>query len=99
MRYLHWLPVKGGQEVLESWAKVWKLPRVLVFSAVALLAYGSQALVFAWFCDVAGAGLGGGRLRVDLCAGDLVRCSKHVARWPWSDGGGTGVPVGRTWGG
>ena len=57
MHYLHWLPVEGGQAVLESWAKVWRLPRVLVFSAVALLAYGSQALVFAWFCDVIGAGL------------------------------------------
>ena len=57
VRYLLWLPVKGGQEVFESWAKIWKLPRVLAFSAVALLAYGSQALVFAWFCDVIGAGL------------------------------------------
>lgn len=57
MHYLHWLPVKRGQEVLESWAKVWNWPRVLGFSAIALLAYGSQALVFAWFCDVAGAGL------------------------------------------
>lgn len=28
-----------------------------VFSAVAMLAYGSQALVFAWFCHVAGLGL------------------------------------------
>ena len=57
LRHLHWLPVKGGQEMLESWARVWKLPRVLAFSVVAMLAYGSQAMVFAWFCDVAGLGL------------------------------------------
>jgi uncharacterized membrane protein YbhN (UPF0104 family) len=48
------LPVKGGQLVLESWATVWKLPRVTAFSGVAMLAYGTQALVFAWFCHVAG---------------------------------------------
>ncbi|WP_210147824.1 lysylphosphatidylglycerol synthase transmembrane domain-containing protein [Aromatoleum petrolei] len=57
MLHLKWLPIKGGQEMLESWAGVWKLPRVLVFSALAMLAYGSQALVFAWFCDVTGVGL------------------------------------------
>jgi uncharacterized membrane protein YbhN (UPF0104 family) len=54
MRHLRWLPVKDGQEMLQSWAGVWKLPRVLAFSLVAMLAYGSQALVFAWFCDAAG---------------------------------------------
>jgi len=57
VRHLQWLPVKGGQETLESWAGVWKLPRVLIFSAVAMIAYGSQALVFACFCGVAGVGL------------------------------------------
>lgn len=48
------LPVQGGQAILESWAHVWKLPRVSVFSIVAMVAYGMQALVFAWFCHVAG---------------------------------------------
>jgi uncharacterized membrane protein YbhN (UPF0104 family) len=57
VRHLHWLPVKGGQVTLESWAGLWKLPRVLVFSVVAMMAYGSQALVFAWFCHTAGLGL------------------------------------------
>jgi uncharacterized membrane protein YbhN (UPF0104 family) len=53
-RALHRLPIKGGRAVLESWATVWKLPRVTAFSVVAMLAYGTQALVFAWFCLAAG---------------------------------------------
>lgn len=56
-RYLKWLPVKGSQETLECWARLWQLPRVLGFSMVAMLAYGTQALVFAWFCKVAGVAL------------------------------------------
>ena len=52
-----WLPIKGGQATLEAWAKVWKFPRVLVFSIAAMLAYGVQALVFSWFCQIAGAGI------------------------------------------
>lgn len=51
-RSLAWLPVKGGQATLEAWAKVWKLPRVSAFAVVAMLAYGTQALVFAWFCQM-----------------------------------------------
>lgn len=51
------LPVKGGQAVLESWASVWKLPSVTAFSSAAMLAYGTQALVFAWFCHAAGTGV------------------------------------------
>ncbi len=51
------LPVKGGQAILESWASVWTLPRVTAFSGAATLAYGTQALVFAWFCQVAGTGV------------------------------------------
>jgi uncharacterized membrane protein YbhN (UPF0104 family) len=57
MRHLRWLPVKGGQAMLESWASVWKLPRVMVFAGVAMLAYGTQALVFAWFCRIVGTGV------------------------------------------
>ncbi len=53
-RALQWLPVQGGLAVLESWATVWRLPRVLAFAGAATLAYGSQALVFAWFCHAAG---------------------------------------------
>lgn len=51
------LPVKGTMAIFESWAKVWKLPRVTVFSVVAMIAYGTQALVFAWFCDISGTGV------------------------------------------
>lgn len=51
------LPVKGGQAVLEAWAELWRLPRVTSFSVVAMLAYGTQALVFAWFCHLAGIGV------------------------------------------
>lgn len=53
-RALQWRPVQGGQAVLESWAIVWTLPRVIAFAGAAMLAYGSQALVFAWFCHAAG---------------------------------------------
>ena len=51
------LPLKGAQAILQSWASAWKLPRVAVFSLIAVLAYGTQALVFAWFCHMAGTGL------------------------------------------
>jgi uncharacterized membrane protein YbhN (UPF0104 family) len=51
------LPVKGGQAVLENWASTWKLPKVTAFSSAAMLAYGTQALVFAWFCHAAGTGV------------------------------------------
>lgn len=56
-RRLRWRPLDAGKLVLESWASVWRLPRVAAFSSLALLAYGSQALVFAWFCFTAGTGV------------------------------------------
>lgn len=56
-RRIRWLPVRGGQQMIESWAAAWRLPRVLTFSAIAMLAYGTQALVFAWFCALAGTGV------------------------------------------
>lgn len=56
-RPITWLPIKGGQAVLEAWAKVWSLPRVSAFSVVAMLAYGTQAMVFAWFCHILGIGV------------------------------------------
>ncbi len=52
-----WLPAAGAQAVLESWARLWTLPSVTAFSAAATLAYGTQALVFAWFCHIAGTGV------------------------------------------
>lgn len=56
-RYMAWLPIKGGQATLEAWANVWTLPRVSVFSVVAMIAYGTQALVFAWFCHILDTGI------------------------------------------
>ncbi len=56
-RSMTWLPIKGGQATLEAWAKVWTLPRVSVFSIIAMIAYGTQAMVFAWFCHILGTGI------------------------------------------
>lgn len=56
-RTMTWLPIKGGQATLEAWAKVWALPRVSVFSVIAMIAYGTQAMVFAWFCQILGIGV------------------------------------------
>lgn len=54
---MSWLPIKGGRATLEAWAKVWTLPRASAFSVVAMLAYGTQALVFSWFCHLLGTGI------------------------------------------
>ena len=56
-RSLSWIPIKGGQATLEVWARVWTLPRVSIFSITAMIAYGTQAMVFAWFCHILGAGI------------------------------------------
>ncbi len=56
-RCRQWGPVNGGLEILAAWAMLWKLPRVSTFSVAAAVAYGTQALVFAWFCGVAGTGI------------------------------------------
>ncbi len=56
-RSVAWLPIKGGQATLEAWAKIWTLPRASAFSIVALFAFGTQALVFSWFCQVVGTGI------------------------------------------
>jgi uncharacterized membrane protein YbhN (UPF0104 family) len=37
-----------------EWARVWSLPRVVLFSATASIAYGIQALVFAGLCRALG---------------------------------------------
>lgn len=52
-----WVPVEGGKVTLEAWAKVWTLPKVVVFTVVAMFAYGTQALVFSWFCSVLETGI------------------------------------------
>ncbi len=41
-----WLPVRGGRATLESWALLWSSGRPLAFAGLALVAYGTQALVF-----------------------------------------------------
>ena len=56
-RRIRWLPVRGGQQMIESWGAAWRLSRILIFSAIAMFAYGTQALVFAWFCALTGAGV------------------------------------------
>lgn len=47
---LRWIPTAGGKMMIESWAKLWTFSRTISFSIIALIAYGTQALVFAWFC-------------------------------------------------
>lgn len=57
MQHLRWFPTKLSQDTLKSWAGIWRWQRVLVFSGVAMIAYGSQALLYAWFCNSAGTGI------------------------------------------
>jgi uncharacterized membrane protein YbhN (UPF0104 family) len=54
---ISWLPIKGGQATLEAWSRIWSLPRILAFTFIAVFAYGTQALVFWWFCSVLGTGI------------------------------------------
>lgn len=51
---LHWLPVRGGQAVVASWASLWSPGRAISFALVAVASYGTQACVFGWFCLLAG---------------------------------------------
>jgi uncharacterized protein (TIRG00374 family) len=51
------LPIKWCQATLQAWARIWNFPRVLLFSAIAVVAYGTQAMVFFWFCEILGTGL------------------------------------------
>lgn len=53
-----WLPVRGGQGTLESWAGLWSPGRALGFAGLAVVAYGTQALVFVEICHRAGLGIG-----------------------------------------
>lgn len=52
-RKLHWMPINEGEAVLDAWVNLWKFQRILAFSVVAMFAYGTQALIFAWFCYLA----------------------------------------------
>lgn len=49
-----WHPVKASGAVLKSWATLWTVPKVLGFTVIAMVAYGLQAGVFAWFCFLTG---------------------------------------------
>lgn len=40
-------------EILKAWSGIWRISHVMAFSLIASIAYGSQALVFAWFCHIA----------------------------------------------
>ena len=51
---LRWLPIRGGQAVVASWASLWSPGRSISFALVAVAAYGTQACVFGWFCLLAG---------------------------------------------
>lgn len=48
------LPVHFGKDVLGAWADLWTLSRTVAYTLVAVLAYGTQALVFAALCSAAG---------------------------------------------
>lgn len=56
-RYMAWLPIKGGQATLAAWAHVWTLPIASSFSVIAMVAYGTHALIFAWFCHILNTGI------------------------------------------
>ena len=44
------VPVQWGQGILESWALLWSPVRVMCYTFLAAMAYGTQALVFTGFC-------------------------------------------------
>jgi uncharacterized membrane protein YbhN (UPF0104 family) len=46
---LHWIPTTSSRLMLESWARLWALPKTIGFTILATIAYGTQALVFVWF--------------------------------------------------
>lgn len=56
-RFVTWFPIRAGQLTLEAWAKIWNLKKVAAFLIAAMFAYGTQALVFSWFCNILGAGI------------------------------------------
>lgn len=41
-------------DAMVQWARLWSLHRAIGFTALAVCAYGLQALVFAWICDRVG---------------------------------------------
>lgn len=48
------LPVQVAKALFNAWASVWTPNMVLAFALVALVAYGMQAMVFVWFCQLLG---------------------------------------------
>lgn len=46
-----------GQGVLSAWAVIWRPGSAILFAFIALVAFGTQALVFAWFCQLLDTGL------------------------------------------
>ncbi|MGA9032718.1 MAG: lysylphosphatidylglycerol synthase transmembrane domain-containing protein [Sulfuricaulis sp.] len=60
---IKWLPIRGGQAVLKSWAALWSPLRAITFAFVAVAAFGIQAGVFSWYCHLAG---------IDISSADAV---------------------------
>jgi uncharacterized membrane protein YbhN (UPF0104 family) len=54
IKKIRWLPLRGGQAVLNSWAGLWSPGKVVCFVMIAMIAYGLQAWVFGWFCTLTG---------------------------------------------
>jgi len=46
---LHWIPTTSSRMMLESWARLWAFPKTIGFTILAMIAYGTQALIFVWF--------------------------------------------------
>lgn len=54
LKKMHRLPLKEVPAILQNWAQLWSVTRVIGFAVIAMLAYGMQALVFSWFCRLSG---------------------------------------------
>lgn len=57
LKKIHKWPLKEATAILQNWAQIWSVTRVIGFTAIAMLAYGLQALVFSWFCRLSGISL------------------------------------------
>ena len=57
LKKMYKLPLKDVPAILQNWAQLWSITRVIGFTAIAMLAYGLQALVFSWFCGLSGISL------------------------------------------
>ena len=61
---IKWLPIQLGESALVAWARLWGRLRSMEFAGFAFIAYGLQALVFAWFCHA---------LQIDIQPADAVQ--------------------------